>query len=183
MKRLPLYAALLLLTQCSKCKDTPRPKTEEDKLPPITQEGKNTFGCLINGQAYTPQGYNGTSNFAVIYDTGFMGGSLDVRTYRYPGQQPNKSQHLVLGGINIRQVGTYRIGTNYGTRVFFTDDYRTGNCGDYDSNESNISSTGELVITRLDAQAGIIAGTFSATLAQTGCDTVKITQGRFDARF
>ncbi len=27
------------------------PKTELEKLPPITQEGKNTFGYLVNGEA------------------------------------------------------------------------------------------------------------------------------------
>jgi hypothetical protein len=41
---------------------------------------------------------------------------------------------------------------------------------------------GQLVITRLDMSAGIIAGTFSFTLAQTGCDTIKVTQGRFDKK-
>jgi hypothetical protein len=30
---------------------TEEPKTELEKLPPITQEGKNTFGCLVNGRA------------------------------------------------------------------------------------------------------------------------------------
>jgi hypothetical protein len=27
-----------------------------DQLPPATQIGANTFGCLINGQAFTPGG-------------------------------------------------------------------------------------------------------------------------------
>ncbi len=36
---------------------------------------------------------------------------------------------------------------------------------------------GEVIITRLDR---IVSGTFNFSLAQTGCDTLKITQGRFD---
>ena len=34
----------------------------------------------------------------------------------------------------------------------------------------------------LDLSAGIISGTFAFTLAQPGCDTIKVTQGRFDKK-
>ncbi|WP_460617857.1 Riean_0653 family protein [Hymenobacter ruber] len=40
-----------------------------------------------------------------------------------------------------------------------------------------------LNITRFDINSRIIAGTFDAIIARTGCDTLKITQGRFDAKF
>ncbi len=39
-----------------------------------------------------------------------------------------------------------------------------------------------LTITRLDLQAGIISGTFSFTLYKPGCDSVCVTDGRFDKR-
>ena len=32
--------------------NTPKPKTELEKLPPATQEGKETWGCLINSKAW-----------------------------------------------------------------------------------------------------------------------------------
>ncbi|MDQ2770913.1 MAG: hypothetical protein M3Y54_10490 [Bacteroidota bacterium] len=41
---------------------------------------------------------------------------------------------------------------------------------------------GMLTITRLDLQAGIISGTFSFTLYKPGCDSVCVTDGRFDKR-
>ena len=47
----------------------------------------------------------------------------------------------------------------------------------------NIISYGELIITKLDKNAGIISGTFNATLYKPGCDTLKITDGRFDMKF
>ena len=37
-----------------------------------------------------------------------------------------------------------------------------------------------LNITRYDLQAGIVSGTFNFVLAKPGCDTVKVTHGRFD---
>ena len=42
------------------------------------------------------------------------------------------------------------------------------------------SVTGYVDLTRLDNQQGIVSGTFAFTLAQPGCDTIKITNGRFD---
>lgn len=63
-RKLPL-SLCLLLTQCSQCKkDDPAP---EEQLPPATQTGANTLGCLVNGQPYTPGGYKGTANYAVLY--------------------------------------------------------------------------------------------------------------------
>ena len=73
--KLLLYPALLLLTQCSKCKNDPQPNDPASQLPPATQTGANTFGCLVNGQPYTPKGNTGASNFGVTYDPSFRGGA------------------------------------------------------------------------------------------------------------
>jgi len=180
-RKLLLYLCLATLTQCSKCKrDDPTPADPAAALPPATQTGANTFGCLVNGQPYTPSGNNGTANYAVLYDPGFQGGSLQVRTYRYLEQ--NKIQYLVIGGININRTATFLIGRSNDAGAFFTDDYRNAPCNDYDSSRSGTFSKGDLTITRLDLQAGILSGTFNFTLAQPGCDTVKVTQGRFDKK-
>jgi len=40
-----------------------------------------------------------------------------------------------------------------------------------------------LEITKFDTRARIISGTFNFKLLQAGCDTLKSTQGRFDAKF
>ena len=53
---------------------------------------------------------------------------------------------------------------------------------DLSSDDANTYHKGTLTITRLDLQAGIISGTFAFTLAKPGCDTVRVTQGRFDKR-
>ncbi|MDO7850736.1 DUF6252 family protein [Hymenobacter convexus] len=178
-----LYLCLATLTQCSKCKNDPTPADPAAQLPPATQTGANTFGCLVNGQPYTPGGgSNGTPSYAVIYDPGYQGGSLDVRTYRYPDAQSLKKQRLSLGGININHAGVYLIGASPDTGAGFTDEYRTSPCDTYRSDQANGYSKGSITITRLDLQAGIISGTFAFTLAQPGCDTIKVTQGRFDKK-
>ncbi|QKG53326.1 hypothetical protein [Hymenobacter sp. BRD67] len=59
--QLSLLTALLGLTQCQK--SDPSLAKPEDQLPPATQTGAGTFGCLFNGQPWTPQGYDGYPNF------------------------------------------------------------------------------------------------------------------------
>jgi hypothetical protein len=177
MKKLLLpLLALALLTQCRK--SNPDPAKPEDQLPAATQTGANTFGCLVNGQAYLPAGRVGLgSNYSVSYDPTFNSGSLAVRTYNIANQ---KSKYLVLGGAGINKIGTYLFGSAQDIGAFFTDDNRSIPCDEYRSMDLNTFSKGTLTITRLDRQAGIIAGTFSFLLAKPGCDTLRITQGRFD---
>ncbi|MCW3074373.1 MAG: hypothetical protein JWP69_1442 [Flaviaesturariibacter sp.] len=59
MKYVLIAVASLMLTSVSCKKDK-----DNDKLPPITQNGANTFGCLVNGKVWLPKGYstNGAPN-------------------------------------------------------------------------------------------------------------------------
>lgn len=177
MKPLYLYSALLLLTQCSKCKDDPRP---EDKLPPATQEGKNTFGCLVNGQPWTPLGNNGAPNFHCDYDPGLDGGTLQVSAYRFPQAGGSQSQGINLLGRGILPgPGTYPITLADNVAASYDDEFRDPACRLYYG--QNLSyRRGRLTVTRLDLQAGVVAGTFEYTLSKPGCDSVRITAGRFD---
>ncbi|MDB5233680.1 MAG: hypothetical protein JWR44_673 [Hymenobacter sp.] len=173
LRRLPLYLCLLLLTQCSKCtQDDPSPQ-----LPAATQTGANTFGCLVNGQVYTPAGRVGLGqNFYVSYDQAFNGGSLVVGTYRATASTRTA---LSIIAANIRGPGTYSFGPGAGIYGDYSDQNRSVPCDTYYGGDTRTFSRGTLTITRLD---GIIAGTFEFTLAKPGCDTLRVTQGRFDGK-
>ncbi len=177
-RRLPLYLALLLLTQCSKCKNDPTPNDPAGQLPPATQTGANTFGCLVNGQPYTPAGNNGSSNYAVSYDRA-LGGTFDLTTYRYQRSDANTYQSISLLATRLFSPKTYSLKDSTNTRARFNS--RATGC-EFGSQQAGIYCNGTLTITRLDLQAGIISGTFDFTLAKRGCDTVRVTQGRFDKR-
>ncbi len=180
MKRnLLLYLCLLLLTQCTNCKGTD--PTPEEQLPPATQTGANTFGCLLNGQPWTPKGNGGFSNFSVTYDPTYKGGNLDIRAYRYLDQS-GKFQYITLGGDRISQVGVYPFLLQGDRTIYFTDTSKNSPCNDYSAPPTLTYRTGSLTVTRLDMRAGIISGTFEFTLAKPGCDTIKVTQGRFDKK-
>jgi hypothetical protein len=182
MKQLLLPAlGLLLLTQCKK--DEPDLASQ---LPPATQTGANTFGCLLNGQPWTPTynfGIGTPPPLRVTYDPTYAGGSLQIRAIRLVTGLPD-GQYLFLDGASLNKAGTYPISIAGPAGVSYSTGLRSGPCQEYyyANKAPGFFMQGQLVITRLDMSAGIIAGTFSFTLAQTGCDTIKVTQGRFDKK-
>ena len=175
MKQFLLPAlALLLLTQCQKEQADPDPASQ---LPPATQTGANTFGCLVNGQPWTPQGNDGTSNYSVYYDPAYAQGTLSVATYRLTGSGTDQ-QVLGFYSDSLRNTGIYRLRTMGHHGAAFANKLTTS-CT-YLGTDPSTYCKGVLTITRLDYKAGVVAGTFSFTLAKAGCDTIKVTQGRFD---
>ena len=173
-----LLAALLGLSQCKKKAD-PAPA---DQLPPATQTGANTFGCLLNGQPWTPNGNNGLPNYRVTYDPGYAGGNISIRAYRYLNSNSNSQQYINIGGNRIDRVGSYPLVLVGDRTVFFYDDNLPAPCNEYRDLPTLTYRKGTLTLTRLDLAAGIVSGTFAFTLYQPGCDSVKVTQGRFDKK-
>ena len=169
-----LVAALLGLSQCKK-KDDPAPV---DQFPPAPQNGANTFGGLVHGQAWMPKGSDGTSNYSVYYDPSYRKGILNIATYRYSASGSANRQDIIIFSDSLKAVGTYPLTIRNHQEALF---YGSGGQCEFHQNEVHYRR-GKLDITRLDLQAGIISGTFEFTLAKSGCDTIKVTQGRFDKR-
>lgn len=168
-----LMAALLGLSQCKHADPDP-----VSQLPPATQTGANTLGCLLNGQPWTPQGNDGTANYSISYDQNPYG-VLDLQTYRYQQKPTDNYQYLILFARDLHGPKSYDLRDIINTRVSWKD--RMTKC-DFNSDDKGTYCKGTLTITRLDLNAGIISGTFDFILAKPGCDTVRVTQGRFDKR-
>ena len=173
-----LLAALLGLSQCKK-KSDPAPVGQ---LPPATQTGANTFGCLLNGQPWTPSGNNGTPNLVVTYDPNYSGGALQIKTYRYSGAKNDVLLGIVIGAAQVSKAGDYTISLNGGNGANYIDNGVPSPCNYYGEAPTLTYRKGTLTLTRLDPAAGIVSGTFSFTLYQPGCDSVRVTQGRFDKK-
>lgn len=180
LRKLFLCAGLLLLTQCSKCKqDDPAPL---DQLPPATQTGANTFGCLVNGRAYVPNPRYDDN--VVLYEPGIslpIGGNLNIQTSHNVQQgNSNTEQAITLAAGPIRTARTYSLNSpNAEGTAIFNDRSKAYPCNYY-GNAAVVYRRGQITITRIDEQAHVLSGTFEFTLAQPGCDTIKVTQGRFD---
>lgn len=171
-----LLAALLKLNQC-KSKDDPAPVHQ---LPPATQTGGNTFGCLLNGQQWTPSGNNGRPNLQVTYDPDYSHGALQIKAYRYAGPERSILQAITIGAAAVNAPGVYSFSLEGPNGIYYSDYGRAAGCIYY-GGQTLSYRTGKMTITRFDS--GVVAGTFTFQLSQPGCDTIKVTQGRFDARF
>ena len=170
---LSVCSFVLMSAGCRKHKNNL--ETELAKLPPATQAGANTFGCLVNGKAWTPKGWDGRQpNFFVIVDPGYFG-NLHIRTYRYID---NKRESLSIFCYDIANSRTYVI--NGATRLFINYRSEVSNC--YFLQDSINYVSGFLKISRYDLQSGIVSGEFKCMLfdKSIACDTIKITHGRFD---
>jgi len=176
MKKL-ITAILILSVFCfAQCKKN---KPDSTGLPAATQEGKNTFGFLLNGQLWKPQGSNGTANLSIDYDAGISDGGMGISAYKIISA--NEREYFKIGiidslnsktapfSINLSNTGLYRIGfTNNQCSLFSFD---------------NTQVNGIITVTKLDRINRIISATFSATLNKTGCTEIKITDGRLDMKF
>ncbi|RTQ50656.1 hypothetical protein EJV47_08460 [Hymenobacter gummosus] len=176
MHRFLLYASVPLLTQCSRCKDDPQPKTEEEKLPPATQEGKNTFGCLLNGQVWTASPPAFSPTLTAQYYGAFGREELTIRASNY---RPAFDQTVYFRLRGIGSTGRYPILGGQPRYVEWRS--RDMQCAFYDTLTS--TQVGVVDITRLDRVQRVVSGRFAFTLRRAGCPDVQATDGRFDLRF
>jgi len=177
-KILPFFLRPVILS--SNCKKSSL--SELEKLPPATQKKKNTFGCLINGKAWTPKGHLFSQpSLFIIVDPTFNGGDIDLRTYR---TAESYYESFSIGGVPINSIGTTEISSVSNTRVNYAVISQTDvTCDMYQ--DAALFRKGFISITRYDLVNNIISGKFEVTIFKpnSGCDTIKITNGRFDLKF
>jgi hypothetical protein len=166
---LAILSIELIATGCKKQKVEPI-----DQLPPATQEGKNTFGCLVNGEAWTPKGNNGTSNLYISYDPSSGNGDFLLATYKILSDTDREYMSIYTYNIKTQR--------DFIFNAPFTDLYYSNARCDLDG-DKDVYRKGKLTITKFDLPNRIIAGIFEVVLAKPGCDTIKITNGRFDMKF
>lgn len=172
--QLILILGLALNTSCDK-NDDPAPI---DQLPPATQTGEQTFGCLINGEAFVPALFGGRAPRAFYQ---FVRGAY---TFNISGSRGNEKEQftVVIGGIDVNRLskGTYELkeemeGNHYGQLLIG---------GGLELNAtSSQERPGTLQINYLDEQTGIISGTFEFTVYDNNGNEIKITDGRFDMNY
>lgn len=171
---------LLFLAGCftmGACKKTGN-GTSGDTLPPITQTGANTFGCLINGKVYVPKGFDQNHpNFDMIVDPG-NNNNLDIRTF---SKNNGIESHLNFASFNINSSGIYIIGS---TPIYPTYMYDINSNVCYFVSSNNNFKSGYLKINTYNLTNQIISGEFEFKLYDPtiSCDTIRITQGRFDKK-
>ena len=167
-----LLFALLSISSCKK-----RAANPKEVLPAATMEGKNTFGAMVNGKVWVPAGRPSTfqKNLDITYEPAYKGGTLNIAAYRKINDTSGYEQ-LVIGMTQVDHEGVY----NFGNADFSEIRFYNGVC-EYDSSP-NFNYQGKLEVTKLDLNKGVIAGKFEFTLTKSDCETINVTEGRFDKK-
>ena len=178
-----LLVTFFTLNGCSHHNDD-QPVSEISKLPPATQIGANTAGCLVNSIAFLPKGYFPTSNLICNYNDG-LNFSLGIGERIMQGSYDSTRMVYVFSyNQNLHDnVGITFPLTNYGNNS------KSGACTTYNTDlgemqyETNSEVTGELKITYFNYSQAIISGTFWFDAINSNGQIVKIREGRFDLHF
>ncbi|MDO7874291.1 hypothetical protein Q5H93_06065 [Hymenobacter sp. ASUV-10] len=128
----------------------------------------------------SPTAYDG---FVVLYEPSrTQGGILNISASRYPANGVNQTVKLFAGPIFQNRTFRFTLpASNAEGSVSYYDETKSDQCNSILSYYASYL-TGQLTLTRLDEQAGIISGTFDFTIAKPGCDTIRVTDGRFDKK-
>jgi len=174
---LTLFALLLILSvahiQCRKSSPPP------NILPPVTQEGKNTFGCKVNGEVWIPY-FHCTVFTGSCKELGFSVFHSDT-THQLPLSfslsTRRATSDTMFSSFDLYSVGAINKTGNVIDSVVIL--YHALGSSEY-YRYATSSTYGVLDFTKLDTINHIISGTFSFTLYNTWNDSVVVTDGRFD---
>lgn len=178
MKKLLLLLTIIITISCCNKNDDDTPTNPIDQLPPATQTGEQTFGCLINGKAFVPPsfGNNAPSAFYQFVDGAYTLG-ISSRT---GGGTELKSINIGCLDMPLIEETNYTL-LEFATGNYFGE-YRIGS-GFILEGSSSISNPGNLTITNYDSENFIISGTFEFTVLDNEGNEINITNGRFDMNF
>ena len=182
MKQLILIVLsfILLSSSCRKNKSG----NPVDQLPPETQIGANTFGCLVNGEVFKPGGAQ------------LSGGSLNCN-YQFldkgyyfrlsAAKQPSGSSTQTAVSLFTDSLKIYQ-----GEKLILKNRTKGNPYGQYLGIGNNIndwlyetsaSYIGELWIKKLDSINQIVSGTFWFDAVNSNGQMIEIREGRFDVKY
>ena len=178
---LVIAAFLMSMGSCKKDPSAPSDPHDPNTLPPLTHQGKNTFGCLVNGEvwvAYMPYTVGGAIALEGIY---YSNTNMMHLVANRKLNSDGKSDQIDILLENLVQTGEYLVLTDDNQMRGFTDYKDNHNCSVYRYNDDLLR---RVTITYFSPSQGIISGTFEMDLINSSCpgDTIRIREGRFDWR-
>jgi hypothetical protein len=172
MKKQSVFLLVSLLSFILFAAGSCEKEDEEPQLPPITQTGEDTFGCMVDGEVWMPKAYDLFPMKHVVLER-----VDDERIWHIGARQGSASNFyfsiyedsLKVGKISIPVDESNDVGIYHASQHFDNSSFRW-----------NDELPGELIITRLDTINKIISGTFWFDLLNSGNEKVEIRDGRFD---
>lgn len=169
----------LLITElallASGCKDLLQPS-----LPAATQEGKDTFGCLLDGKAWLPNRKHTLDDILEGHVSGNKLFSLKAEDNRTPA-----NFYLSVADSTGIRPGTYRL------RAGFDGNYDVVQGSNTVQYSGGAANQGHLTVTKFEpfartgpsgatVKGAIVSGTFEFTASSGSGQTITVREGRFD---
>jgi hypothetical protein len=175
MKNYTFFLVTLLLFCCCNNNDDDGSTDPIDQLPPATQIGANTFGCLLDGEPFIPGG--GTNPLDCVYQLVDGEYFFALQGNKRDGDFNLIAITLSTNAMEIEEGSTYILMDNipnsaFGGYFFNTDFIYTDN-----------NHIGEMTITKLDVINQIVSGTFFFDIIDQNGELRQIREGRFDMQF
>jgi hypothetical protein len=179
---------IAIITACFAIISCKKSVNQLSLLPPITDTGANTFGCLVNGVAMLPKSGVPTWNNPFPLPALYTEFREEVRI-KTGGGSNSPATFICLYLFNLFNNGVTNYEwkqTEYGSEVFplFNSQlygvFINPKTNKYEWYGSYVGS-GSTSITKFDTVNTIISGTFNGKLKQRfGNDTITVDNGRFD---
>lgn len=171
-----LLYSIIFFTHCGDPMPDPEPM-----LPPITLEGKNTLGFLLNGQVWLPEVPFPDLSGSIRLACGISLNTKDlvVHTTRF---NDSMKQTLIFGIDSISSIGDYKF--NSWKNIFID---QKGQCitqGKDFSYDIDTLKPNKFIVNFIDYNQQIISGSFIIYLTNFDCiDSLEISEGRYDLKF
>jgi hypothetical protein len=145
------------------------------QLPPETQTGANTFGCLLDGEPFIPSG--GINPLDAVYQ--FINGGYNFNLQGNKRDNNNNLIGITLNSMNLElnELNTYILEENATGNTY------GGLFSELDFNYTSQVYTGELTISKLDTENQIVSGTFWFDVEDQNGTVHEIREGRFDMQY
>ena len=153
-----------------------------DQLPPETQIGANTVGCLVNGKVFIPKQEGITPSLVCNYEL------IDGEFYFNIAYSDSRNGGVESVSINHNKISLQNNTVYLLNKNTLNDGNFMGGGGTYfptlqNFYRTNLIKTGELKITKIDLTNSIISGTFWFDATNTNGEIVQVRSGRFDMNY
>jgi hypothetical protein len=190
MKKMTLVLLGIMLVY-GNCKFETKEVIPEDIsiLPPVTDNGANTFGCLIDKVVWVNKGSSTSGvniyNSTFVYSRQKDSTIIDIKgnMYTYDGKSDDNFS-LGFSGKGIPKVGlTYVLEKDAKMRMEYYK--RLNNSNVYVISKNPNPELNTITFTKVDTLSKIVSGRFEGKLVNSTSNnnTLNVSDGRFDIKF
>lgn len=176
MKSTFVILTLFILASCRKPNNS-----SDDGLPPPTQDGLNVIACKVDGNPWIISPSMGS--YTLAFNVIVRNDSICFGGLPSPPRFSQLIQAFYFFFYQKADTGKiYNLNDTTNAYVRLTTD---STCAGYTGRigADLISANGSIRFTKYDTVNKIISGTFNCSFASPGCDSVRVTDGRFDLRY